>query len=103
MNNGECKTTVSVEIELAEEYKEFQIECTATWANDGIGRYEYGSQVCFDKGQDYLEQLTDWKVESDTALSDEEMKALESYIDTHEQDILETMLDQHDPYADCPY
>jgi len=95
MKSGEYTTTVTITLD---DEREFDVQFTSSWANDGIGRYEYGSAVCFDKGHNYLEQVNNWKIESET--TKEERKAIEKYINDNEESILERMSDQYDPYWD---
>lgn len=106
MKNGSYTTTLPIELEFIKPdgdnfYKEFNVTFTADWANDGIGRYEYGSAVCFDKGHDYLEQINDWKIEDD--VTKEEKAAIEDYIDKNEDKILEQMTDSYEPYWNYSY
>lgn len=107
MKIGPYTTTLTLEIELFSEdgenveYKEFDVEFTADWQNDGIGEYFYGSQRCFDKGTDYLEDLVKWEIQSEA--TDEEKKEIKEYIEKNEEEILEQMAESYDSLADCPY
>jgi len=100
MKNGSYTTTLPIELEFIKPdgdnfYKEFEIEFSANWQNDGIGAWECHGKG-FDKGVDYLEQLNDWKILDD--VTSEEKVAIEKYIDKHEDEILEQMASNYDPY-----
>ena len=107
MKSGSYTTTLPIELEFEINngddiiYKEFEIEFSANWQNDGIGEYFYGSQRCFDKGNDYLEEVSNWKILDD--VTKDEKAAIEEYIDKHEDEILEQMASNYDPYWNLPY
>lgn len=106
MKTGPYTTTLTIELELFSEdgenveYKEFDVEFTADWQNDGIGAWECHGKG-FDKGTDYLEQITKWDIQSEA--TDEEKKEIEKYIQKNEQNILEQMSEEYDPMGDYPY
>lgn len=101
MKTGNYTTELPVEIEINGEYKEFNVLFSANWQNDGIGRYEFGSAVCFDKGTDYLEQIQSWEVIGE--ISEQEKSVLENYILDNGDKILKKMSEDYDPYWDCQY
>lgn len=107
MKSGSYTTSLELELEFSLnngddiEYRYFNVSFTANWQNNGIGRYEYGSAVCFDKGVDYLEQITDWKIESDVTKEEEDV--IKIYIEKNEEKILEQMAENYDPYWECSY
>ena len=101
MKNGAYTTTLPIELECEINngddiiYKEFEIEFSANWQNDGIGEYFYGSQRCFDKGTDYLGEVDNWKILDD--VTSEEKAAIKEHIDKNEDEILEQMAYGYDP------
>ena len=106
MKHGSYTTTLEIELEFFKPdgdnfYKEFEVEFTSHWTNDGLGWTEAWGCRSFDKGNSYLEQLDDWKILS--KVNKEEKAAIEDYIDKNEDKILEQMGDDYDHYWDCPY
>lgn len=41
-----------------QEEREYILTISCCFTNDGIGPYEYWGAKCFDKGQDYVEDIT---------------------------------------------
>lgn len=105
MKSNTYTTDLSIEIDFGnqdqDDWREFTLILTADWENDGIGRYEYGSAVCFDKGTDYLSEIIDWSIEE--KVSSDEYAAIEKYINDNKNDILSRMADEYDPFWNCPY
>ena len=106
MKNGSYTTTLPIELEFIKPdgdnfYKEFEIEFSTHWVNDGIGWTEAWGVRSFHKGNDYLENLDDWKILSEA--NEEEKSAIEEYIDKNEEKILEEMGEKYDPMWDCEY
>lgn len=100
MKHGSCTTTLGIELEFFKPdgdnfYKEFEVEFSANWENDGIGAWDCHGKG-YDKGHDYLSQVTNWKILDD--VTKEEKAAIEDYIDKNEEKILEQMSDSYDPY-----
>ncbi|MDA7495649.1 hypothetical protein OAL45_00700 [bacterium] len=86
-------TTLPIEIELNNgDYKEFEVEFSASIENDSIGHYEYHGQKCFDKKPDYLGVIEDW--DDFSLASEEEKHLLQNYIDLNEDSIIESMNDK---------
>jgi len=105
MKNGSYTTTLPIELEFIKPdgdnfYKEFEIEFSSHWVNDSFGWTEAWGARSFHKGTDYLEQLDNCKILDD--VTEEEKVAIKEHIDKHEDEILERMGDNYDPYHDCP-
>ena len=106
MKQGPYTTTLEIELEFFKPdgdnyYKEFEVEFTSHWVNDGLGWIDAWGHRSFDKGNSYFEQLDDWKILSD--VTKQEKAAIEDYIDKNEDEILQQMVDSYDPYWDHPY
>ena len=107
MKSGLYTTTLPIELEFEINngddiiYKEFEIEFSANWQNDGIGWTEAWGARSFHKGNSYLEQLDNWKILDD--VTEGEKVAIEEYIDKNEDEILEQMASNYHPYWNLPY
>lgn len=91
--------TLEVELDTREECVEIEVEVTFDVLNDGIGHYEYWGQVCFDKGNPYLEvSSTEWDKKGFTA---EEIAVIEGEIEkNHSVWCEETEVDDDVPDRD---
>jgi len=106
MKNGSYTTTLPIELEFIKPdgdnfYKEFEIEFSSRWVNDSLGWTEAWGARSFHKGNSYLEQLDNWKILDD--VTSEEKVAIKEHIGKHEDEILEQMASNYDPYWDLPY
>jgi len=73
-----------LEVELPSRTVEVIVTIEGAWSNDGIGHYEFGSQKCFDKGQDYFTiESHSW---DKTDFSDSEISFIENEISLKTKD-----------------
>jgi hypothetical protein len=69
---------IYLEVELPSRTVEVTVTIEGYWDNNGIGYYEFGSEKCFDKGQDYFTiESHSW---DKTGFSDLEISVIEEEI-----------------------